>query len=121
MRSSSLSEREREYVLASRALGAGDRWILLRHIFPNCAAPLIVFTTLHLSTVLLTASGLSYLGLGVQPPDPEWGAMLSDSRTYLLTAPHAAVLPGIAIMVVSFALNMLGDGLRDAVDPRLRA
>ncbi len=120
VRSSAMTCREQEYVEAARALGAGHGRLICRHIFPNCLTPLIVFTTVNLSVVLLTASGLSYLGLGVQPPEPEWGAMLSNSRTYLLTAPHATVIPGLAIMVVSLSLNVLGDGLRDALDPRAR-
>jgi peptide/nickel transport system permease protein len=120
VRASVMAEQAKEFVSAARAVGAGDGRILVRHILPNCAAPLIVFTTLHLATVLLTAAGLSYLGLGVQPPFPEWGAMLSDSRTYFFTAPHAVVIPGAVIMLVSTALNVLGDGLREALDTRLR-
>ncbi len=119
-RSSAISCRELEYVEAARMLGAGHARIILRHILPNSIPPLIVYTTLVLSYILLTASGLSFLGLGIQPPQPEWGAMLSESRTYLLTAPHATVVPGIAILIVSLAFNILGDGLRDALDPRMR-
>jgi len=120
VRASAMSCREMEYVTAARGAGAGHARILLRHVLPNSAPPLIVYSTLVLAYVLLTASGLGYLGLGVQPPEPEWGAMLSSSRTYLLTAPHATVIPGIAIMIVTTAFNILGDGLRDALDPRMR-
>ncbi len=120
VRASVMAARGMEYVQAAHAIGASDLRIVLRHILPNCGALLIVFTTLNLAVVLLTASGLSYLGLGVQPPEAEWGAMLSNSRSYLLTAPHATVIPGVAIMLVSTALNVLGDGLRDILDPRLR-
>ena len=120
VRASAISCREMEYVTAARGAGAGHARILLRHVLPNSAPSLIVYSTLVLAYVLLTASGLGYLGLGVQPPAPEWGAMLSNSRTYLLTAPHATVIPGIAIMVVTTAFNILGDGLRDALDPRMR-
>jgi peptide/nickel transport system permease protein len=119
-RSAAMACRELEYVMAARTIGAGHFRIILRHILPNSAPPIIVYTTLVLAYILLTASGLSFLGLGVQPPRPEWGAMLSNSRTYLLTAPHAAVIPGIAILIVSLAFNILGDGLRDALDPRMR-
>ncbi len=121
MRSSAMTCSELEYVQAARGIGAGPFRILLRHVLPNSLPPMIVYTTLVLAYVLLTASGLSYLGLGVQPPDPEWGAMLSNSRTYLLTAPHATVIPGLAIMIVSLAFNILGDGLRDTLDPRMRS
>ena len=120
VRATAMSCRELDYVTAAHGAGAGHVRILLRHVLPNCAPSLIVYSTLVLAYVLLTASGLGYLGLGVQPPAPEWGAMLSNSRTYLLTAPHATVIPGIAIMVVTTAFNILGDGLRDALDPRMR-
>jgi peptide/nickel transport system permease protein len=87
---------------------------------PNCLAPIIVQSTLRMATVLLTASGLSFLGLGVQPPTPEWGAMLSNARSYLIVAPHVATIPGVAIMIVVIGFNLFGDGLRDTLDPRLR-
>jgi len=87
---------------------------------PNSLAPIIVQTSLRMATVLLTASGLSFLGLGVQPPAPEWGAMLSNARSYMITAPHVAMMPGLAIALVVLGFNLLGDGLRDSLDPRLR-
>jgi len=117
---STLAVRENEHVQAARSLGASSRSILVRHILPNVAAPLIVMTTLRISTVILTASGLSFLGLGAQPPTPEWGAMLSAGRSYFTSNPHVATFPGIAIMLVVLGFNMLGDGLRDALDPRLK-
>jgi peptide/nickel transport system permease protein len=121
VRSSAIQIRELQYVEAAQAIGAGHLRILARHVLPNSAPPIIVYTTVVLAYILLTASGLSYLGLGVQPPTPEWGAMLSNSRTYLLTAPHATVIPGLAIMIVALAFNILGDGLREALDPHMRA
>ena len=119
VRGSVLSLKEREFVEAARALGAGGGRVLLRHLLPNCLAPIIVQATLRMATVLLTASGLSFLGLGVQPPTPEWGAMLSNARSYLIVAPYVATIPGLAIMVVVVGFNLFGDGLRDTLDPRL--
>jgi peptide/nickel transport system permease protein len=103
-----------------RALGAPDGRIMWRHVLPNAVPPLLVQTTLRLATAILTASGLSFLGLGPQPPTPEWGAMLSAGRTYLTSAPQLATIPGLAILLVAFGFNMFGDGLRDVLDPRLR-
>jgi peptide/nickel transport system permease protein len=120
VRASILSLKEREFVEAARALGGGSNRIMFRHLLPNCLAPIIVQSTLRMATVLLTASGLSFLGLGVQPPTPEWGAMLSNARSYLIVAPHVATIPGLAIMVVVVGFNLFGDGLRDTLDPRLR-
>ncbi len=119
-RGSTLSVRTEEYVQAANVVGASTGRILLRHVLPNIVAPLIVMISLRISTVILTASGLSFLGLGAQPPTPEWGAMLSAGRSYLTTSPHIATFPGIAIMLVVLGFNLLGDGLRDALDPRLR-
>jgi peptide/nickel transport system permease protein len=120
IRASILSLKEREFVEAARALGGGSGRIMFRHLLPNCLAPLIVQSSLRMATVLLTASGLSFLGLGVQPPTPEWGAMLSNARSYLIVAPHVATIPGLAIMLVVVGFNLFGDGLRDTLDPRLR-
>jgi peptide/nickel transport system permease protein len=120
VRASILSLKEREFVEAALALGSGSNRIMFRHLLPNCLAPIIVQSTLRMATVLLTASGLSFLGLGVQPPTPEWGAMLSNARSYLIVAPHVATIPGLAIMVVVVGFNLFGDGLRDTLDPRLR-
>jgi len=120
VRASVLTLKEKEFVEAARALGEGDLAIVFRYLLPNSLAPIIVQTSLRMATVLLTASGLSFLGLGVQPPSPEWGAMLSNARSYMITAPHVATIPGLAIMLVVLGFNRLGDGLRDALDPRLR-
>ena len=120
VRGSVLSLKEKEFVEAAKAVGEKDFNILFRYLLPNSMAPIIVQTTLRMATVLLTASGLSFLGLGVQPPTPEWGAMLSNARAYLITAPHVATIPGLAIMLVVMGFNLFGDGLRDSLDPRLR-
>jgi len=120
VRASVLSLKEREFVEAALALGSGNGRVMFRHLLPNCLPPIIVQSTLRMATVLLTASGLSFLGLGVQPPTPEWGAMLSNARSYLIVAPHVATIPGLAIMVVVVGFNLFGDGLRDTLDPRLR-
>lgn len=115
-----LSLKEREFVEAIRALGARDGKILLSHILPNSFAPIIVMGTLGMARAILIEASLSFLGLGAQPPIPSWGAMLSDGRMYLLTAPWVTIFPGLAIMVTVLGFNLLGDGLRDALDPRLK-
>ena len=119
-RGSVLVVRESEYVEAVHALGGSAGRVLFQHILPNIAAPLLVMASLHMASAILTAAGLSYLGLGAQPPMPEWGAMLSRGREYLRTAPHIATYPGLAIFVSVMGFNFLGDGLRDALDPRLK-
>src|SRR5512139_741546 len=116
-----LSLREQEFILAARMMGARDGRIMLTHLLPNAAAPILVLCTLRIATAILTAASLSFLGLGAQPPIPEWGAMLSDGRAYLSIAPHVATTPGLAILITVLAFNLLGDGLRDALDPRLKA
>ncbi|HYB44340.1 MAG TPA: ABC transporter permease [Candidatus Methylomirabilis sp.] len=120
-RASVLSARELSYVEAARAIGGRDRLILGRHILPNVVAPLIVTATLGLGTAILSSAALSFLGLGSQPPTPEWGRMLSEGRDYLREAWWISTFPGLAIMLTVLAMNLLGDGLRDALDPRLRA
>ena len=120
VRGSTLSVKKLEYIDAMRALGASDARIIFKHIFPNITSPIIVQATLNIATAILSASGLSFLGLGAQPPTPEWGAMLSDGRNYLYNAPHVALFPGLAIVLVVLAFNMLGDGLRDAFDPKTK-
>jgi peptide/nickel transport system permease protein len=115
-----LQTRGLEYVEAARAVGAGARRILGRHILPNISAPLIVQTSLSLSLAILTESALSFLGLGTQPPTPSWGNMLADSRRFMVLAPWTAVFPGAAIALIVLGFNLLGDGLRDFLDPRLR-
>lgn len=120
VRASVLSVRENEYIEAARAINASDLRIIVSHILPNILAPIIVQATLNVATAILTASALSFLGVGVQPPIPEWGAMLSQGRTFLRDYPHVVLFPGLAILVTVFSLNLLGDGLRDALDPRLK-
>ena len=110
-----------DYVAAARALGAPARRIVLRHVLPNIAAPLMVQVTLSLSTAILVEASLSFLGLGTQPPTPSLGLMLSDSRDYLLLSPWTSVFSGLAILVASFGFNLFGDGLRDLLDPTLRS
>ena len=118
VRAAVLSIRELNYVEAARALGASDTHILVKAILPNCLVPLIVQSTLSLATAMLDAAGLSFLGLGAQPPTPEWGAMLSGGRDLLLRAPWIMAFPGLAIFAAALGLNLFGDGLRDALDPR---
>lgn len=120
VRASVLAARETDYVLAARAIGCSSARILFRHIMPNCLTPIIVQGTLGIATAILDAAGLSFLGLGAQPPTPEWGAMLGQGRGSVFTAPHVVIFPGLAIMLTVLGFNLLGDGLRDALDPRLR-
>jgi peptide/nickel transport system permease protein len=119
-RSSVLGVKEMEYIEAARALGVSPPVVLARHILPNILAPLLVQATLGIATAELEAAGLSYLGLGARPPAPEWGAMLNDARDYWLGAPWALVFPGLAITTLVLGFNLLGDGLRDALDPTTR-
>ena len=120
VRASVLSIKDQEFVEAARAIGAKDLTIILTHIIPNSLAPVIVQATLGVANAILSTAALSFIGLGIQPPAPEWGAMLSGGRTFLRDASHITVFPGIAIMITILALNMLGDGLRDALDPKLK-
>lgn len=119
-RGETLTTKHRDYVEVARALGAPTYRILLRHVFPNITAVLIAYTTIHLGEAVVIAAGLSFLGVGVQPPSAEWGALLSDSRRYFLSAPHLTIFPGIAISLLVLGFNLAGDGLRDVLDPRLR-
>jgi peptide/nickel transport system permease protein len=118
---SALAVRQREFVAAAQASGASDATIIWRHLLPNSVQPLIVQGTLGVATAILAAAGLSFLGLGAQPPAPEWGAMLNDGRVNLETAPWTTMFPGLAILSTVVAINLVGDGLRDALDPRLRS
>ena len=120
VRASVLSTREQEFVEAARAIGAGNLRIIWHHILPNSISPLIVQATLAMAGAIISASALSFLGFGIQAPQPEWGAMLSAGRKYIRTLPCLTVIPGLAIMVVVYALNVVGDGLRDCLDPRLK-
>lgn len=120
IRSSVLTIKENEFIQAAKALGASDLRIIVRHLLPNCLGPLIVQSTLSMASAILSAAGLSFLGLGAQPPTPEWGAMLSDARSALQIAPWVVTFPGLAIMLNVLGFNLLGDGLRDALDPKLK-
>ena len=119
-RGSFLELREREFVLAARALGAGDSTLILCHILPNTLSPLIVQATISFPVAILAEAGLSYLGLGTQPPHPSWGLMLKEAQNFLSLNPWFAVFPGGAIALTVLGLNLLGDGLRDLLDPRVR-
>ncbi len=115
-----LSVKENDYILAERSLGAGNGRIMFRHIFPNCLPPLIVMITMMMGTTMLAEAGLSFLGIGIEIPNAAWGGMISEGYKYVLTNPILSLAPGLALMVVVFSFNMVGDGLRDALDPRLR-
>jgi ABC-type dipeptide/oligopeptide/nickel transport system permease subunit len=115
-----LSVKENEYVLAERAAGASSIRIMLRHILPNCLPPIIVLATMQIGAAILAEAGLSFLGIGIEPPAAAWGLMVEDGRPFLLSNPLLSFAPGLSIMLVVFAFNMVGDGLRDALDPRLR-
>ncbi|QDP40379.1 ABC transporter permease [Radiobacillus deserti] len=119
VRGSVLSVKKQEYILAMRSLGAKDSRIIIKHILPNCMAPIIVFATMRMATSILSTSALSFLGLGAQPPTAEWGAMIAEGQAFMWTAPHMTIVPGVAIMLVVFAFNVVGDGLRDALDPNM--
>jgi peptide/nickel transport system permease protein len=120
VRGCALSVREQVYVEAAKAVGARDVVILLRHILPNVMVPITVQTSLGMGMAILFAAGLGFLGVGVQPPTPEWGAMLGSGRAYLFNSPHVATFPGIAIFLAVLGFNLSGDGLRDVLDPRFR-
>jgi len=119
-RAAVLTVKESDYVEAAKSIGTNNFRIIIRHIMPNSLAPIIVQSTLGVGNAILIASCLSFLGLGIQPPSPEWGAMLSGGRIYIRDYWHMTVIPGFALMLVVYALNILGDGLRDALDPRLK-
>lgn len=121
VRGSTMAVKKLEYIDAARALGANDLRIILLHVLPNIVSPIIVQATIRIAIAILIASGLSFLGLGAQPPTPEWGAMLSQGRSYMFDHPHVALFPGLAIVVVVLAFNLFGDGLRDAFDPKMKA
>ncbi len=120
VRGSALVIQEADYVQAARALGASNLRIIAQHVFPNCLAPVIVVATLGLGNGILYVSALSFLGLGAQPPLPEWGRMLAEAREGFIHAPHVVIFPGLAIMMAVLGINLLGDGLRDALDVRLK-
>jgi peptide/nickel transport system permease protein len=120
VRSATLSVRELQYVEAARVCGCGDMRIVFRHILPNVSAPVIVLVTLGIPSAIIAGAALSFLGLGIRPPTPDWGAMLSDGRAFMSTAWWLSTFPGLAIVLIVMAINLFGDGLRDALDPRLK-
>lgn len=120
VRASVLTLRDQEFVEAAKAIGANDFRIISRHIIPNCLAPVIVQGTLGVASAILSTAGLSFIGLGIRPPSPEWGAMLAGGRSFLRDAWHVTTFPGVFIMITILSLNLLGDGLRDALDPKLK-
>lgn len=120
VRSTVLGIVDAEYVEAARACGMGNLRIIVKEIIPNAWGPTIVISTQGLASIMLTASSLSYLGVGIQPPTPEWGAIISDAKEFLRIAPYMCILPGIVMVMVALAFNLMGDGLRDALDPRLK-
>jgi len=115
-----LTVKDQEYIEAAKAIGCSDLRIIFKYVLPNCMAPIIVQITLSIAGAILSIAGLSFLGLGIQPPTPEWGAMLSNARSYIRDSWHVTVIPGFGIMLTILALNVVGDGLRDALDPRLK-
>jgi peptide/nickel transport system permease protein len=120
IRSRVLSIKQEEYIMAAKAIGMSDARILFHHILPNSMAPIIVQGTLAIATAIIEAAALGFLGLGAQPPNPEWGKMLADSKDYLTQAPWTMIFPGLAIMLTVLGFNLMGDGLRDALDPRMK-
>jgi peptide/nickel transport system permease protein len=114
-----LAERPQEYVQAARALGQRDRWVLVRHIMPNCVSALLVQASVNFANAMVIEAGLSFLGIGTPPPTPSWGLMLNEARAFMTSARHVAIAPGVAISLAVLGWNLLGDGLRDALDPRL--
>ncbi|PJO43285.1 ABC transporter permease, partial [Lysinibacillus xylanilyticus] len=121
IRSKVLSVKEEEYIVAAKAIGMRDSRILFSHILPNSMTPIIVQGTLAIATAIIEAAALGFLGLGAQAPAPEWGKMLADSRIYLLKAPWTMIFPGLAIMLTVLGFNLMGDGLRDALDPKMKS
>lgn len=111
---------EEDYIEAAKSYGASNFRIILRYVIPNALGPIIVTATMNVATMILSASGLSFLGMGVQPPAPEWGALLSDAETYMFTAPYLLYIPGLFIVIAALSFNLAGDGLRDALDPKLK-
>jgi len=120
VRSAVMGVRDNEYIEAARSIGAVDLHIIAGHVLPNCIGPIIVQVTLYVANAILTIAALSFIGLGIQPPTPEWGNMLASGRTFMRDYPHIVVAPGLAIFFTILALNLLGDGLRDTLDPRLK-
>lgn len=120
IRSSILTVVESDFIEAAKSFGTPDRFILLKHVIPNAIGTIIVQATMSVGTMIIWAAALSYVGMGIQPPSPEWGSMLSEGKDYMLQAPHLVIFPGMAIILCCLSLNLMGDGLRDALDPRLK-
>jgi peptide/nickel transport system permease protein len=120
VRASTLSIKDEEYVMGARAIGETDFNIIFRYILPNCIAPVIVQSTLRMGVSILTAAGLGFIGLGVQPPTPEWGLMISEARIYIREAPHLILFPGLALTLLVLGFNLMGDGLNDILNPRIK-
>ncbi|MBQ6663417.1 MAG: ABC transporter permease [Firmicutes bacterium] len=120
VRSTVLSVVDEDYIEAARSYGSKDMRVILKYVIPNALGPIIVTTTMNVANMILSAAGLSFLGLGVQPPSPEWGALLSAAETYMFTAPHLLYIPGAFIVIAALGFNLAGDGLRDALDPKLK-
>ena len=120
IRAQVMTTKELDYIAAARAYGARDGRIILLHVLPNCIAPALIWVTLGMATAIMAEAGLSFLGLGAQPPTPSWGSMINYGSVAMRTAPWLTIFPGISIMLVVLGFNFLGDGLRDALDPRLR-
>jgi len=119
VRASTLSVKGLDYISAARALGASDARLMWRHVLPQCLGPILVQSSLQMAVAILAAAGLGFLGLGAPPDVPEWGTMLAKGRTYIFSAPHLTMYPGLAILLVVMGFNLLGDALRDALDPRI--
>ncbi len=119
IRGNTLSNKHQTYIEATRSLGASDFTIIFRHILPSTISPIVVYGTMRIGTSIITAASLSFLGMGAQPPTPEWGAMLNDARSDMVLAPHVALFPALAIFLTVLAFNLMGDGLRDALDPKV--
>jgi peptide/nickel transport system permease protein len=119
IRAATLVVRQQAFIEASRSIGAGDLRVLIRDVLPSVAPPLLVFVTLNLGALIVETAGLSFIGLGAQPPTADWGTMLADGRQFVMTAPHVAAIPGLAVLALVWGLNMVGDGLRDLLDPTL--
>ena len=120
VRSTILTVVEQDFIEAARSYGSSDMRIIVKYILPNAIGPIIVSTTMSIASMILSAAGLSFIGMGIQPPQPEWGAMLSEARQYMTTSPYMLYFPGIAIVMTALSLNLIGDGLRDALDPKLK-
>ena len=120
VRSTVLTVIDNDYIEAAKSYGSSDMRVILRYVIPNALGPIIVTTTMNVAAMILSASGLSFLGMGVQPPSPEWGALLSDARQYMFNAPYLLYFPGLFIVIAALSFNLAGDGLRDALDPKLK-